>query len=369
VWSDMFERQLKDVFAVQDEISGAIADALGAQLATTTETRERGTSDDVAYDMYLRGRHFFEQRGEPSLRRALALFKSASQKDAKFARAYAGVAAVYSVLPLYSRAPSDTMISAGLQAATRAIQLDSSLAEAFSSRATLLQAGWRWASADADYQRALRLDPRDAAAHQWYGELLLLNSRTAEATVQLKRATELEPLSPIVFGSYSLALAAARQADAAITAAKRAVELDSALLVTRFMLGAVYLQAGRDTDAVRELQVAAALDTASTPTLGLLGYAYAKAGKPDRARELAARLEAKAGQTNGAAPAAARIYIALGDTQRALTLLERAVADHDAFFASESLAESFFDPLRSDRRFAGIIAKAGLDRRLLTIPK
>ena len=376
VWSDMFEREVKDVFAVQDEISSAIVSAISPELsspapalAASTGTGPRGTTDVAAYDLYLRGRYFFDKRGEAGLRRALDYFQQAVAKDSMFARAYAGIGNVYALLPLYSGVRVDTLLPLALAAVNRAVSLDSTLPEAYTARAMLLQASWRWADAERDYRRALTLDPNDVSAHQWYGELLLLDSRTAEATVQLERATQLEPLSPIVFGSYSLALAAARRPDAAITAARRAVELDSALLVTRFMLGAVYLQAGRDTDAVRELEVAAALDTASTPTLGLLGYAYAKAGNQDRARELAARLEAKAGQTNGAAPAAARIYVALGDTQRALTLLERAVTDHDAFFASESLAENFFDPLRSDRRFAGIIAKVGLDRRLLTIPR
>jgi serine/threonine-protein kinase len=377
VWSDMFEREVKDVFAVQDEISSAIVAAISPELSSPAPAAStsagpnapRGTSDVAAYDLYLRGRYFFDKRGEGGLRRALDYFQQAVAKDSMFARAYAGIGNVYALLPLYAGVRVDTLLPLALAAVNRAVALDSTLPEAYTARAMLLQASWRWADAERDYRHALVLDPSDVSAHQWYGELLLLNSRTAEATVQLKRATELEPLSPIVFGSYSLALAAARQPDAAITAAKRAVELDSALLVTRFMLGAVYLQAGRNAEAVHELEVAAALDSASTPTLGLLGYAYAKAGAPDRARELAARLESRAGQTNGAGPAAARIYLALGDIPHALTLLERAVADHDAFFSSESMAENFFDPLRADRRFAAIVAKAGLDRRLLTITR
>jgi tetratricopeptide (TPR) repeat protein len=283
-----------------------------------------------------------------------------------FARAYAGIANVYALLPLYSNVRMDSVMPLALEAVNRAVRIDSSLAEAFASRATLLQANWRWADAERDYQRAARLDPNYTSTHQWLGELLLLNGRTADAQAQLKRATELDPLSPITFGSYALALATARSYDAAIAAGKRAVELDSTLLVTRFMLGTVYLQAGRTADAIGELETAARLDTANIQTVGLLGFAYARSGNKAEAQRLAAGLESRIGKTEGAAAAAARIYLGLGDNAKALGLLDRAAREHDSFFASESMAESFFDPIRSDARFAAIVARTGLDKRLLS---
>jgi tetratricopeptide (TPR) repeat protein len=259
----------------------------------------------------------------------------------------------------------DSVLPLALAAINRAVALDSTLPEAFASRATLLQASWRWAEAERDYKRAIKLDPNYAAARQWYGEMLLLNGRTPESIAQLKRATELDPLSPIMYGSYSLALGVARSADAAIAAGRRAVEIDSTLLVTRFMLGGVYAEFGRIPEAVRELETAARLDTTSVQALGLLGYAYAKSGNGQRAVELAKSLESDANHgVSGAAPAAARIYIGLGDNPHALTLLERAAADHDSFFSSESLAESFFDPLRGDPRFVGVVRTTGLDPKL-----
>jgi len=289
------------------------------------------------------------------------------QKDSTFARAYAGIANVYAMLPLYSNVRVDTLMPRALAAVNRAIVLDSTLPEAYTARAALLEANWRWAEAERDYRHALLLEPNDLTTHQWYGELLLLNGRIAEAQAQLKRATELDPLSPVAFGSYALSLAAGGAVDAAVTAARRAVELDSTLVATRFMLGGVYLEGGRYPEAVRELEATSALFPSSMHTLGLLGYAYAKAGRPDAAREILRGLEAAIGQTNGAAPAAARVYIGLGDGPRALSLLERAVADHDPFFSSESMSENFFDSIRGDRRFAALVAALGLDRRLLTM--
>ena len=376
VWSDMFERDSKDVFKVQDDISNAIVAAISPELTSaaapsatavsTAPVANRGTNDLQAYDMYLRGRYFFDKRGESGLRRALDYFTQAVRKDSAFARAYAGMANVYALLPLYANVRADSVMPLAMRAIDRAVSLDSTLPEAVASRATLLQATWRWKDAERDYLRALRLDPNSASAHQWYGELLLLNGRMAESKAQLKRATTLDPLSPIAWGSYALALAVDGKSDTAIAAANRAVELDSALLVTRFMLGTVYLEAARYADALRELQVARRLDSTSVQTMGLLGYAEAKSGDARGALALARELEAGIGRQSGTAAAAARIYLGLGDTARALSLLERAVTERDSVFSSESLAESFFDPIRGDPRFAAIVARVGLDRRLAT---
>jgi len=382
VWSDMFERDATDVFKVQDEISNAIVSAISPELTGAPPTAaapatapapvvaaaapsNRGTTDLQAYDLYLRGRYFFDKRGEAGLRRALDYFQQASQKDSNFARAYSGIANVYAILPLYANVRVDSLMPLALKAINRAVGLDSTLAEAFASRASLLQASWKWSDAERDYTRAIKLDPNYAAAQQWLGELLLLNGRVTEGTSHLKKASELDPLSPITFGSYGLALAVARTPDAAITAGRRAVELDSTLLVTRFMLGTVLLQANRYPEATKELEMALRLDSTSVATMGLLGFAYAKSGNAQRATDLARTLESDIGKMSGAAAAASRVYIALGDNSRALSLLERAANDHDSFFASESLAEAFFDPIRADPRFAAIVSKVGLDRRLL----
>jgi serine/threonine-protein kinase len=378
IWSDMFERESKDVFKVQDEISSAIVAAISPELSsaaapdtavksTVASTEQKhGTNDLEAYDLYLRGQFFFDKRGEAALRRALDYFEQAAKKDPTFARPYAGIANVYALLPLYANVRVDSVMPLAMQAIDKAIALDSTLAEAFASRATLLQANWRWPEAERDYQRALSLDANSETAHQWYGELLLLNARTTDAQVQLKRATELAPLSPIAHGSYALALAVGHANDAAITAARRAVELDSGSVASRFMLGAAYLQAGRLPDGVRELETATRIDPNSVQALGLLGYAYARSGKAAEAQRIERHLEAAIGKMSGAAAAAARVSIGLGNNPHALDLLERAVGNHDSFFSSESLAEGFFDPIRADPRFATIVARAGLDNRLTT---
>ncbi|HEX3866551.1 MAG TPA: protein kinase [Gemmatimonadaceae bacterium] len=372
VWSDMFEREVKDVFAVQDEISHAIVQAISPELSApvapsalaTDSAGAHGTTDLQAYDLYIRGNYFLDKRGETSLRRALDYFQQATQRDPKFARAFAGIANVYALLPLYANVRIDSMMPAAMSAVNKAIALDSMLAEGFASRAALLQAAWKWPAAEKDYLRALRLDPNSAATHQWYGELLLIGGNMHDAQTQLRRAVELDPLSPIAFGSFGLALAASRRADTSVVVARRAVELDSTLLAARFMLGTVYLEAGRLAEGTKELEAAEQLDSASVPTLGLLGYAYAKAGKTQQATQIAQTLESKVGKATSAGPAAARVYIGLGDTDRALSLLEGAVADHDVFFSSESLTETFFDPIRANPRFTALLKRVGIDEKV-----
>ena len=360
VWSDMFERELKDVFAVQDEISRAIADALGTQMApvVATAATDRGTGDDVAYDFYLRGRHFFEQRGESSLRRALDLFRRAGRQDPTFARAYAGMAAVYSVLPLYARGGVDTLFELGIEAATRAIVMDSTIAEAYASRGTLLFGRWRWADAERDYRRAIALDERSAVAHQWYGEELLILNRLPEALVHLKRAAELDPVSPVIASSYSIALALAQRDAEALAQARRGVELDSALFLPRLVLGFDHVLAKRMPDAIRELEPALALSGGAAFVQGLLGYAYAAAGQRQNAEAMMQQLTARGGPDG--LGALAIVQIALGDTARALTNLESAARGRSNLFTMQPLDASIFDPVRGSSRFLAIRSMVGL---------
>jgi serine/threonine-protein kinase len=369
LWSDMFERQATDLFRVQDEISNAIiaavAPELGSSVALAGSSAARGTDDLQAYDLYLRGRFFFQKRGEDALRSALALFEQAAAKDPAFAKAYTGIADVYAVLPLYSNVRVDSVLPLGLRNIDKAVALDSTVPEAYASRANLLGIGWRWSEAERDYQRALSLDPNYATAHQWYGEMLLVNGRIDEAVAQLRRATELDPLSPVAFGSYALALGIAKRDVQAQAAVRHALDLDSTLLVTRMMSGTVQLYGNRVPAAIQQLEAAKQLDTANTFTLGVLGYAYGKSGRATQARDIARRLESAAANQNSAAGAAARVYLGLGDTSRALTMLERAAAQHDMSFSTEVLAEPFFDPIRRSPRLAAVVARVGLDKRVL----
>ena len=269
VWSDMFERDSKDVFNVQDEISSGDrrGDLTGADVGGARARRARAPRrGDVAanntarpisqaYDLYLRGRFFFEKRGEAGLRRALDYFQQAAKKDTGFARAYAGIANVYALLPLYANVRVDSVMPLAMRAINQV------------GRARQHAARGLRVARDAVAGRLAmgrcreRLSARTLARPQLRGSTSMVRRAAAaqrppaEARAQLKRATELDPLSPVSFGSYALALAVARSLDTASIAGRRAVELDSTLLVTRFMLGTVYLQAAKVPEAIRAARV------------------------------------------------------------------------------------------------------------------
>ncbi|UCD25848.1 MAG: protein kinase, partial [Gemmatimonadota bacterium] len=184
LWSESYERELSDVFAVQDSLTQAIVGALRGRFGgvmTADAAPDRGTDDLEAYDLYLRGRYFFRQRGAEGLYGALDYFEQAVARDPGYADAYAGIADVYGLLPLYTGVPGDSVLPLGLRAAARAVALDSNLSAAFVARGGLLNNMWQWAEAEEDLRRAISLDPRNATARQWYGENLMLNGRIDEA--------------------------------------------------------------------------------------------------------------------------------------------------------------------------------------------
>jgi TolB-like protein/Tfp pilus assembly protein PilF len=367
LWSESYERELSDVFAVQDSLTQAIVTALRGRFGgemTADATPYRGTGDLEAYDLYLRGRYFFRQRSSNGLHRALEYFEQAVSRDPGYADAYTGIADVYGLLPLYSRAPIDSMLPLGLRAAERAVALDSNLAGAFVSRGGLRNSMWQWTDAEQDLRRAIRLDPRNATARQWYGENLLLNGRIDEAIAEFERATELDPVSPVFPALHGLALAVAGDADAAIERVEHAAHLDPLAPVAQYMLAAVYLYVDRAAAAVPVLEATMQMTDGVATVSGLLGYAYAVTGRPERARAVLRSIDSTNVATGNAA-AIARIYVGLGNLSAALDWLDRAADAHDPFFGSEPLASPLFDPLRDDPRFAAIVRKANLNADVL----
>ncbi|MDQ6831695.1 MAG: FlgO family outer membrane protein, partial [Gemmatimonadota bacterium] len=360
LWSDVYERDPKDIFSVQDEISQAIVVALGAELHTTPTAADTATKAvaPAAYNEYLLGRFFFAKRGDAALRSAIDHFKAAVKLEPGYALAYAGIADAYTVLPLYGPSKGEEVWPLAMNAADRAIALDSTLAEGYAARGNLQDAAWRWADAERDLRRAISLRPNYAQAHQWLGENLMVNDRIGESVTELKRATELDPTSPIALGSYALALGVAGDSASAFVQAKKAVDLDPSLYATRFMLGAVKVYAGRYGDAIRELEAADALSKGLDPVRGMLGYAYAKAGDRARATGIVSALEMSKVPDGFAI---ARIYIGLGDNAKALRWFERAASQHNGYFQSESLHSPIFEPLRGDPMFRKIVHSIGLE--------
>jgi len=366
LWSERYEREMADVFAVQDDVTNAIVEALKTRLGTDAGVRMRhGTDNLAAYDLYLRGRYQFHRRGAKALQQAIRLFEGAIALDSLYAKAFAGMADAYSVLPLYSDTPVDAIVPQALRAVNRAIALDSTLAEAYASRGNLETAMWRFDAAAADLLRAIELMPQYATAHQWLGENRLIQGDVDAAVAALDRAVTLDPLSPIMAGSTALALGIAGRGAEAVAQARRAVDLDSTLMITRVMLATVHLYAGDARASVPVLEGVVA-DAGPVPVAqGMLGYAYARLGRTDSAEAI---LNAVDREAAGGLVAAARVELGLGRLDAAVEDLTAAAERRDPFFSSESMASRIFDPLRSLPGFRVLLERVGLDATRLADP-
>jgi serine/threonine-protein kinase len=371
-WSDMYERDATDLLTVQQElarvITGAVGGAMGNEALAAAPSAGDSASDSVswaeatAYDLYLRGRFQLAKRGAGPLRLAVSYFEQAIARDPKLARAYSGLADAQGLLPLYANVPPQATLASALRNADRAIALDSTLAEVWSSRGVLHARSWRWTEAEEDFRHALTLNPSYAPAHQGLGELLIVMGRLPEATRSLERAAQIEPSSPVVVGSLAMALALSGRTAEAVAAAERAVSYDSTLLVTQFMLGATRIYARQPAAAIAPLEAAARIDPTSFSALGMLGYAYGVTGNVDAARRTKARVE-EMRTGPGADVALARIALGLGDTAEALTRLERAAKNRDPFFSTESAGSSVFAGIAKSQRYAALMKSVGLGTR------
>jgi serine/threonine-protein kinase len=359
LWSETYDRDMQELFAVQDELATAIAAALGSTIgvAAPQATASERTTDLAAYDLYLQGRFQFERRGEDALLRSLDYYREAVDRDDGFAAAHAGIADVYATLPLYSSLPGDSLRPLALAAVDRALALDSNLAGAYAARGTVRSSAWEWELAVQDFERAIELDPNDISTRQWYGENLMLTGNMSGAIEQFAVAVELDPFAAIPRALMALSLGITGDADQARQEMTRAIEADDTFFVPRLFNGTLFLYEGDPANAIRELMVAER--AAPVPgVLGTLGYAYAISGETDAAHAVLARIDTSA----TSAPAAiARIHLGLGDLDAALMWMDRAVDVHDPFYGSEPLSAPIFDRLRAAPGFADIARRVHLD--------
>ena len=223
LWSDTYDAEAEDVFTVQDEIARKIAEALKVRLgnrAQTFSSTSRGTENLKAWDHFVRGRYHLNARGANNLRLAISYFDSAIAQDPRFARAYAGSAIAFALLPEYTDAGPRNASQMTHAAADKALALDPTIAEAYAAIGLTEVHDWNYEKADSAYRRALNLDPEYPTAHQWYGELLFHTGRLDSSTAQIRQAVALDPLAPINASALGYALVVSGKVDEAISELK-----------------------------------------------------------------------------------------------------------------------------------------------------
>ena len=364
IWAERYERSSRDILLLENEIASAIAEQMRGKLSSEGQRRLTANPvDPVAYQLYLKGRYFWNKRTEESVHKAIEYFTEAAGKDPGYAAAYSGLADCYSALlssfDVGSMAPADSQPKA-LAAAQRAIELDGSLPEAHTSLAFIkLNYDWDWRGAEAEFQRALALNPGWANAHHWYAHLLIAAGRIQEAEAESRRALELDPLGPIMNVHLGWHYIYARQYDQALEQFRKMLELDPKFGLVYWYRGRTYEQKGMHADAIREMRKGRELLEGNTVVYADLGHAYAIAGDRGAATRILAELKQASARTYISPFEIALIDIGLGEKDRAFAALEQAYRERSDMLLYLRV-DPRLDPLRPDARFASLVNRIGI---------
>jgi serine/threonine protein kinase/Tfp pilus assembly protein PilF len=362
LWGEQYERKISDLLATQREIAQEIVEKLKLKVSGEEKVLAKHyTESNEAYQLYLKGRFYWNKRTAEALTKAIEYFNQAIEKDPGFALAYAGLANCYVLHHGNAQPPREKMPKARA-AAMRALELDETLSEAHTSLARVMAVyDWDWPGAEKEFRRAIELNPRDALAHQWYGGYFELMGRRDEALAERKKALDLDPLSLASNSELGLAYYFARDYDKAIEQFRMALELDPNFPLATAQLPVNYDLKGMYDQAIAGFQKLATQrgDTRWSNALAGLGHAYAMSGKKAEARAVLAELKQRSQQEYVPADSIALVYTGLGEKDEAFTWLEKAYEDH-AFKMAWLKVEPQWDSLRSDPRFADLLRRMRL---------
>jgi TolB-like protein/Tfp pilus assembly protein PilF len=356
LWSKTYDRELKNIFALENELARSIAQALGPKLGAREPAPmvRPPTASTAAHDAYLKGRYFWNQRTREGLLKAISFFQQAIAEDPSYALAHAGLGDSYVLLTQGGSTPAAEQLLRAKEAVHRALELDGTLAEAHAALGLISMNEYDWSGAEREYRRAIELNPRYATAHHWYA-LFLSNTRPAEARTEIDRARQLDPTSPVINAASSLLHNLAREYPQAIEDANKALELDPHFAFARLNLANTYTQTRRYAEALAELDALERSDL----SLGWRGYILAISGQRDAARRVLAELQGRVGR-DVSPTSLAEVYAALGDKDAAFEWLDKAYAERD-FRLGRLKVWPTWDPLRSDPRFARLLRRLQLE--------
>ena len=361
VWTESYDRELKDVLAVQDSVVRSIASEI--HIALTEEQEERlATPRQIspeAYEAYLKGRYYWNKRTGESMQKAEQYFEQAIDRDPSYAAAYSGLADCNSGLTWHGfKSPAEALPKA-YAAARKALEINPESAEAHASLGLAMTHRWDWTGAEAEFRRALQLDPQYANAHHWYGDYLSIRGRHGEALAEAKHALELDPLNLMISTWLGLRYYMARDYSHAIDQNRNSVELDPNFAAAHLLLGEDYRGAGLHSEAVNELKKAASLSGDSPLYTAQVAVALAVEGRSGDALRIAHELEAISRKRYVSPYGLAQIYAASNKKEDAFKWLQAAYEDH-AVWMGYLAVDPIFDRYRSDERFKDLLRSVGL---------
>jgi len=362
LWSETYERPIRDIFAIEDEISSSIVGALRIKLtgAAARSLVTRYTENLQAYHLYLKGRFYWNKRREEDFYKALGFFEQAIEIDGNYAPAYAGMADAYIMLGEYGSAAAESTMRKARMAACRALEIDSRLAEAHVSLGTVCGLHeWNWSAAEQHYKRALELNPSYPTAHQWYGyDYLAPMARIPEAIAELERAHHLDPLSLIITTSVGTLYDMARQYERAREYYDKVLEMEPRFVRAHLSAGRSFLHQNRCAEAIGMFEKARELMPSSPVPLALLAHAYNVSGARAEADRLRQALERCRKTTYVPSYLMARACLSF-DHEQAFDFLEKAMEERDPRLPHMGVSP-IWDCLRDDPRFAAMLTRMGL---------
>ena len=356
-WAEQFDEDSTDVLQIEDSISEKVASALLPQL-TGDEKRQlskRGTDNSEAFEAYLRGRYYWSSYTEVGLKKALECYKQAIKLDPDYALAYTGIADYYNWVGVFGIRPFAETSAAAKQSAAKAVELDSSSAEAYSALgfATVCH-DFDWAVAEGQHRRSIELNPNYATGHNWYAFHLMMEGRFDEGVEQMLRTRELDPMSPSVLQALGWCYYHARRFNESIETFKNMLEALPDFPYGLITYSWVLRHTGETDEAVKVAEKALDLSGGGQFYLSVLGSTYAAAGQQKEARAVLDRLGQMSAHSYVSPFHLSLIHLHLGERERALELLLEAYSIRDAWVVWLGV-EPQFDPLRGEPAFEGIL--------------
>jgi TolB-like protein/Tfp pilus assembly protein PilF len=370
IWGEQFERKMSDLLATQREIASVITEKLQLKLTGTENTgiTKKYTDNNEAYQLYLKGRYFWNKRTEPDINRSIEFFNDAIKLDPKFALAYSGLADSYQVLPSYQQDPQPAETYPKARAmAEKALEIDPTLAEPHAAIGVVYhEYEWKFADAEREFKRSIELNPNYASAHQWYGEFLANMCRRDESIAEMKRALELDPMSLIINTTMGGMYYAARRYDESVAQFQKVFDIDPNFMKAHVQLISIYRAKGMYEKALDELrktrELAGADMTKVDPRIDAVRAAYRSQG-PKGFWKTVMDIELENARITKTEPdpfSLAYCQVGVGDNDGAIATLQKALESGNREIGMVQIkSEPAWDPIRPDPRFQELLKKIG----------
>jgi len=360
LWGEQFERKMSELLTTQREIATTISQKLQLKLSGDEKgLAKRYTNDNEAYQLYLKGRFYWNRRTADTIQKAIDQFKAAADKDPAFALAYAGLADCYAVSSTYAYKRASETLPLARSNALKAIELDGSLAEPHATLGMINHFEWRIAESETEFKRALELNPNYPTGHHWYSRLLRAVGRTDEAWAEIKRANELDPLSMVILNNIGEQYIDRGDPKAAEDECRRMIDLDPNFWAGHLTLGGALVRQSRYPEALAEGQKTLELSNRSNASLAFVGHVYGRLGKRAEAEAVIRELQDRYAKQQADGRDLAVVYAGLGDKDQAFAWLDKAFTDHSNFLAILRL-EFSLEPIHSDPRWNELLRRVGL---------